>query len=168
MRNGVGAFILVFLVVLMSSAQEPAPPVVKAHVDDPIQANDPRSVQSHAEIQSLVFSMTERWNAHDLEGFMEGSWKSKDFLLVIDAQEIRGWAEALAAYQRGYADRNMMGNLVCERLETQLITPETALIVTRWTLYLKGGKVLGTSTMVGRKFAEGWKIISDHSTTLEP
>ena len=87
---------------------------------------------------------------------------------MVDAQEIRGWAEALATYQRGYSDRSTMGNLICERVETQLITPDTALVVTRWTLYLKGGKVLGTSTMVARNFADGWKFISDHSTTLEP
>jgi hypothetical protein len=41
-------------------------------------------------------------------------------------------------------------------------------VVMRWTAYLKGGKILGTSTMVIRKFEEGWKVISDHSTTLEP
>jgi hypothetical protein len=38
----------------------------------------------------------------------------------------------------------------------------------RWTLYLKGGKVLGTSSLVVRQFSDGWKVISDHSTTLEP
>ena len=168
MRIGVTAFLLALLFGLIASAQEAVPPVVIEHTDGPIMANDPRAIQAHAEIQTLVFSMTERWNAHDIEGFMEGSWKSKDFLLVVDAQEIRGWAEALASYQQGYPDRNMMGNLVCERVETQLITPETALVVTRWTLNLRGGKVLGTSTMVGRKFADGWKFISDHSTTLEP
>ena len=99
---------------------------------------------------------------------MAGAWQSKDFLMVIDAEEIRGWTEALAAYQRGYPDPNAMGNVVCDRLETQLITPEVALAVMRWTLYLKGGKVLGTSSLVVRQFSDGWKVVSDHSTTLEP
>jgi hypothetical protein len=88
---GVTAFLLAFLFGLIASAQEAAPPVVIEHTDGPIQANDPRSIQAHAEIQTL-----------------------------------------------------------------------------RWTLNLRGGKVLGTSTMVVRKFADGWKFISDHSTTLEP
>jgi ketosteroid isomerase-like protein len=61
-----------------------------------------------------------------------------------------------------------MGTVVCDRLETQLITQEVALAVMRWTLVLRGGKVLGTSTMVVRKFTDGWKVVSDHSTTLEP
>jgi ketosteroid isomerase-like protein len=168
MRIGVTAFLLAFLVALLSSAQEPVGPVVKERTDDLMRADDPLSIQAHSEIQALIYRMVDCWNAHDLEGYMDGAWKSKDFLLVVDALEIRGWAEAMAAYQRGYADRNMMGNLVCERVETQLISNDTGLVVTRWTLYLKGGKVLGTSTMVARRFTEGWKFISDHSTTLEP
>ena len=71
MRTGVAALLLTFLIVLTSSAQEPVSPVVKEHTDEPILADDPRSIQAHAGNQSLVFRMTERWNAHDLEGFME-------------------------------------------------------------------------------------------------
>lgn len=149
-------------------AQDATSPLVTAHTEEPIRADDPRAIQAHKEIQALIFGANERWNAHDIDGFMEGAWKSNDFLMVIDAQEIRGWAEALAAYKRGYSDPATMGTVVCDRLETQLITSEVALAVMRWTLVLKGGKVLGTSTMVVRKFADGWKVVSDHSTTLEP
>jgi ketosteroid isomerase-like protein len=163
---------IIGLLILATSAicfgQDASQPLVSSRNDDPIKADDPRAIQAHSEVQALIFKMTERWNAHDIAGYMEGVWKSKDFLMVIDGQETRGWAEAAAAYERGYSDTSLMGNLVCDRLETQLMTPELALVVDRWTLYLKGGRVLGTSTMVVRKFADGWKIISDHSTTLEP
>jgi ketosteroid isomerase-like protein len=160
-----------FLIVATSAtcfAQDVTPPLVTAHTDEPIRADDPRAIQAHNEIQALVFKMTERWNAHDLAGFMEGLWNSKDFLLVVDAEEVRGWTDVYAAYQRGYPDPSTMGTLVCERLETQLVSSEVALVFNRWTAYLKGGRVLGTSTMVARKFADGWKLVSDHSTTLEP
>jgi ketosteroid isomerase-like protein len=160
-----------FLIVATSAicfAQDATPPLVTSHTDEPIRADDPRAIQAHTEIQALILGANERWNAHDIDGFMEGAWKSKDFVMLIDAQEIRGWAEALAAYKRGYSDPSTMGNVVCDRLETQLITPNVGLAVMRWTLYLKGGKVLGTSSIVVRKFADGWKVVSDHSTTLEP
>ena len=159
---------LFFAINAVCFAQDATPPLVTARTDEPIRADDPRAIQAHSEIQALIFGVNERWNSHDIDGFMEGAWKSKDFVMVVDAQEIRGWTEALAAYHRGYSDPSTMGTVVCERLETQLITPEVALAVMRWTLYLKGGKVLGTSTMVLRKFTEGWKVVSDHSTTLEP
>jgi ketosteroid isomerase-like protein len=144
------------------------PPVVSERTDELIRADDPRAIKAHDEVQALIFKMTERWNAHDIAGYMDGVWKSKDYLMVIDGQETRGWAEAYAAYQRGYSDSSLMGSLICDRLETQMMTAELALAVDRWTLYLKGGKVLGTSTMVVRKFEDGWKIISDHSSTVEP
>ena len=149
-------------------AQDAAPPLVSERTDEPIRADDPRAIQSHNEIQHLILTAFDKWNAHDLDGFMDAAWKSKDFVMVIDAQEIRGWAEALAAYKRGYSDPSAMGTVTSEGLETQLVTSEVAFVVFRWTLYLKGGKILGTSTMVVRKFEEGWKVISDHSTTLEP
>jgi uncharacterized protein (TIGR02246 family) len=149
-------------------AQDSTPSPLISHSDELIRADDPRAIQAHAEIQALIFHMTERWNAHDLAGFMEGLWKSKDFLLVVDAEEVRGWTEVYAAYQRGYPDPNAMGTLVSDHLETQLVSPDVALVFNRWTAHLKGGRVLGTSTMVAHKFSDGWKIISDHSTTLEP
>jgi uncharacterized protein (TIGR02246 family) len=148
--------------------QEVPPPPVSANTEETIRADDPRAIEAHEEVQALIFKMTDRWNAHDIAGYMEGVWKSKDYLMVIDGHETRGWAEAYAAYQSGYADSSVMGSLTCDRLETQMMTPELALVVDRWTLYLKGGKILGTSTMVVRKFVDGWKIISDHSSTVEP
>jgi ketosteroid isomerase-like protein len=159
---------LMFVTSAICFAQEATSPLITARTDEPIRADDPRAIQAHNEIQAVILGANERWNAHDIDGFMEGAWKSSDFVMVIDAQEIRGWAEALAAYKRGYSDPTMMGTVVCDRLETQLITQEVALAVMRWTLVLKGGKVLGTSTMVVRKFTDGWKVVSDHSTTLEP
>jgi hypothetical protein len=160
-----------FLIIATSAicfAQDTTPPLVTTHTDGPLRADDPRAIEAHSEIQNLILTAIDKWNAHDIDGYMEGVWKSKDFVMVIDAQEIRGWAEALAAYKRGYADPSTMGTVVCESLESQLVTSEVASVVMRWTLYLKGGKILGTSTMVIRKFEEGWKVISDHSTTLEP
>jgi len=166
LRRVIGFFIVATNAICF--AQDATPPLVTAHTDEPIRADDPRAQRAHDEVQALILKMIDRWNAHDLAGYMAGAWQSKDFLMVIDAEEIRGWTEALAAYQRGYPDPNAMGNVVCDRLETQLITPEVALAVMRWTLYLKGGKVLGTSSLVVRQFSDGWKVISDHSTTLEP
>ena len=160
--------LLIFVTSAVCFAQDSTPPLVTAHTDKPIRADDPRAVQAHTEIQALIFHMTERWNAHDLAGFMEGLWKSNDFLLVVDAEEVRGWTEVYAAYQRGYPDPSTMGTLVSDHLETQLVNSDVALVFNRWTAHLRGGRVLGTSTMVVQKFSDGWKIISDHSTTLEP
>ncbi len=137
-------------------------------IGGPGAPDGPEATRAAREIQALIFGMTEAWNRHDLAGFMEGIWKDPRTLLVLEAQQFRGWAEAYAAYQRGYADPTSMGQLVCERLETQLLTPEIALCETHWTLHLKGGTTVGQSTLVVRKFAEGWKLVSDHTSVAEP
>lgn len=130
--------LLIFLTSAICFAQDSTPPLVTAHTDEPIRADDPRAIQAHTEIQALIFHMTERWNAHDLAGFMEGLWKSNDFLLVVDAEEVRGWTEVYAAYQRGYPDPSTMGTLVSDHLETQLVNPDVALVFNRWTAHLRG------------------------------
>src|ERR1700733_645434 len=94
-----------FFIVATSAicfAQDATPPLVTAHTDEPIRADDPLAIQAHSEIQALAFKMTDRWNAHDLAGFMDGLWKSKDFLLVVDAEEVRGWNEVYAACHGEY------------------------------------------------------------------
>jgi hypothetical protein len=167
LRRTVG-FIVVIGTSAISFAQETTPPLVTARTDEPIKADDPRAIQAHQEIQALILAANDKWNAHDIDGYMEAAWKSRDFVMVVDAQQIRGWAEVTAAYHRAYPNVDSMGHVVCDRLETQLITPDVALAIMRWSLFLKGGKTLGISSLVVRHFADGWKVVSDHSTTLEP
>jgi hypothetical protein len=167
LRRTVG-FILMLGTSAISFAQDTTPPLVTSRTDEPIKADDPRAIQAHQEIQTLILTANDKWNAHDIDGYMEAAWKSEDFLMIVDAQQIRGWAEVTAAYHRGYPNPDSMGHVVCDRVETQLITPEVALAIMHWNLYLKGGKTLGISSLVVRHFADGWKVVSDHSTTLEP
>ena len=83
-----------------------------------IPSDDSRAVQVHTEIKALTEHLVERWNARDIEGFMKNAWKSDDFRVVMDGEATIGWANVLEAYQRGYADRNTMGTLICTDVRT--------------------------------------------------
>jgi hypothetical protein len=50
--------------------------------------------------------MLDRWNAHDIEGYVEVYCKSPDLLVVVDAEQFNGWQQLHDSYLNGYPDRN--------------------------------------------------------------
>ena len=124
------------------------------------------------EIYALIATMVDRWNAHDIDGYMETLWKSPDLLYVVDGEEILGWGNLLAAYKRGYPDTAAMGTVKEDRCMIQLMTPDIALVLDWWNASFpnSGHKVYGTTTYNVRRFPapDGWKVIAFHTSFIEP
>jgi uncharacterized protein (TIGR02246 family) len=127
--------------------------------------SDPSDYQK---VYSLLITMADRWNAHDLDGYLDVFWKSPDLLTVIEGEQIKGWGDLSASYHRGYTNPNEMAPFTPDRVQIQMVTPDVAIALDWWTAYRKQGKTLGTSTVVFRKFEEGWKIVVSHTSYVEP
>ena len=63
------------------------------------------------QVYQLILRMVDRWNNHDLEGYMASFWKSDDLLTVVESEVHWGWTDLYHYYARGYPDRNLMGQL---------------------------------------------------------
>jgi hypothetical protein len=168
----IGGFILI-----TSSSLSPGQPPGAAKVGDSVvtQYSDssialsPQEAQKRVlEIQNTAFKIVERWNAHDLPGFISFYWNSPYFVEVTDEGIHRGWADVSAEYERGFPDRSEMGNMQYESVDIRLLQPEIALTVTNWTIRFKFRTVTGIGTEVWREFPEGWKIVSSHDTYTSP
>jgi hypothetical protein len=123
------------------------------------------------EIYAVLSYMVDRWNAHDIDGYMTTLWNSPDFLYVVDGEEIMGWEKVLSAYKQGYTDLNAMGHVQIDRCMVQMITPDVALALDWWTVTFgvpNSRPVLGTSTYNLKRFPDGWKIVAFHTSLLEP
>jgi len=107
------------------------------------------------------------WNAGDLDGFMDGYWRSEGLTFSAGGQTIRGWEATLRRYRERYADREQMGSLSFSDLEVTTLGDAAALVLGRWRLARRQGPVGGNFTLVLRRFGEGWRIVHDH-TSLEP
>jgi len=125
-------------------------------------------VTDYQQIYSLLMKMADRWNAHDLDGYLSVFWNSPDLLTVIEGEQIKGWGDLNASYHRGYTNLDEMGSFTPDRIQIQMVTADVAIALDWWTNYGKRRKVLGTSTVVLRKFAEGWKIAVSHTSFVEP
>jgi ketosteroid isomerase-like protein len=123
--------------------------------------------KSSQEITTLILKGYDRWNAQDLDGYMEMFWKSPDLVYTVDNEVTWGWAELRAALLRAYPNRSAMGTINSERLQVRVLTSDLATAVNSWSMQFPKVKLVGTSLVTLRKFSEGWRVISDHTSSSE-
>jgi hypothetical protein len=57
-----------------------------------IWPDDPQQIEAYCDIHAVMLASLERWNAHNIDGFLEASvWKSDDIVTTLDGRTIRGW-----------------------------------------------------------------------------
>jgi hypothetical protein len=117
-------------------------------------------------IYEVLLKMLDRWNVHDLEGYLGVYWKSPDLLVVIDAEQFNGWQQLRDSYISGYPDRAAMGFIEPTSIHVKLLKPDLALALTWWTANFPASKqkIAGNTTMNLQRFAEGWKIVASHTS----
>jgi ketosteroid isomerase-like protein len=79
-----------------------------------------------------------------------------------------GWQSTLDNYKKSYPTPEKMGQLHFDELEISMIEAKSALVLGKWHLRMKNElKRDGNFSLVVKKFDSGWKIIHDHSSSLE-
>ncbi len=124
------------------------------------------------EIEQILTTQAGCWNDGDIEAFMETYWKSEELTFSSGGKTTRGWQGTLDNYKKAYP-KDKMGTLTFDGLETTMLSDESALVLGNWHLVLpaKEGtedvKKDGNFSLVLRKLEGVWKIVHDHSSTLE-
>lgn len=126
----------------------------------------PPAAGPEAEIRALLDAQAAAWNRGDIQGFMEGYWKSPQTAFVGSNGVVRGWQAVLDRYRRTYPDRRAMGTLTFSGIEVTLLSPDSALILGHWQLERERDRPGGVFTLVARKFPDGWRIIHDHTSPV--
>ena len=76
---------------------------------DSLRADSTVSKTDAQQIYEVLLKMVDRWNAHDIEGYLEVYWKSPELLVIVDSEQFNGWQQLHDSYANGYPDRNSMG-----------------------------------------------------------
>ena len=121
-----------------------------------------------AEIRALLDKQVAAWNRGDLDTFMETYWNSPKTVFAGSSGVFKGWQAVLGRYKRTYPDRAAMGHTTFSSLEITQLAPDAALVIGHWHLKRAGGNLGGVFTLVLRKFPEGWRIILDHTSRMDP
>jgi uncharacterized protein (TIGR02246 family) len=136
---------------------------------DSLPGNPNGSKPDAQKVYEILLKMLDRWNAHDIEGYMEVYWKSPELLVVVDSEQFNGWQQLHDSYLNGYPDRNAMGFIQPKRIQVKLLKPDLALALTWWSVTFPSSKqsVVGNSTMNLQKFNDGWKIVASHTSIAQ-
>jgi len=118
------------------------------------------------EIRAVLDRQVEAWNRHDLEGFMEGYWKSQELTFFSVGTRRAGWEEAIAGYRTRYqSEGKEMGHLDFSDLQIEMLGPQAAYVRGHWHLTFTGGGAGGLFTLIFRKMPRGWRIVHDHTSS---
>jgi ketosteroid isomerase-like protein len=128
------------------------------------------AVSSAAEvgaITALLEQQDDAWNRGDIDGFMDGYWRSPELRFASGGNVTRGWDETNARYRRVYATPDLMGRLVTSDYEIVILSSDAAIAHGAWALERAGDRPSGLYTLVLRKIDGEWLIVSDTTTSAD-
>jgi ketosteroid isomerase-like protein len=142
-----------FHVLLISLAIAPA-----AHAGDPAAA-----------VREFLNAEVAAWNRCDLEGVMEGYWKSPELTFFTAGEVKKGWQQTYDRYVELYRKDGLeMGQLAFDELSFDPMSDDAVLVRGRWKLMRKSGGKNGLFTLIVARKPEGWRIVHDHTSAAEP
>ena len=122
------------------------------------------SIQEDKDAIIAVMKTQEKaWSNHDLEGFMEGYWKSDSLKFYGSSGLTSGWEKTLANYEKGYPTKEHTGTLKFKINELSKISDDAYYVMGEYHLIRKVGKADGVFMIIFKRINGQWKIIADTS-----
>ena len=119
---------------------------------------------SRAPILAVLDEQQAAWNRGDVDEFMKGYWNSPDVSFAGSSGVTRGYDAVLMRYRKNYPDTKAMGHLEFSEVEVHPLGKGAAFVLGRWHLTRESGELSGVFTLVFQRFADGWKIVHDHTS----
>lgn len=120
--------------------------------------------QDEQAIRRVMAEQEIAWNRADLEGFMQGYWKSDSLRFIGSRGLTYGWQPTLDNYKKSYPDAETMGKLSFTILSVEMLSPESAFVIGKWRLTRAKDELSGHYTLLWRKIDGAWVIVADHSS----
>jgi ketosteroid isomerase-like protein len=115
-------------------------------------------------IRTVLITQQAAWNRGDIDAFMQGYRKSDELRFASGDTVTTGWQQTRDRYIQRYPDRAAMGTLTFSDLKVDILGPEAAVVYGRFSLAREKDRPHGIYTLIVRKFPEGWRIVSDHTS----
>ena len=148
--NRLLSFVVLSLIVVSACAAEPVSVVAARNLLD---------AQRHA------------WNRADIDGFMEGYWRSPDLRFAGGDAFRNGWQDTIDRYRRTYPDAAAMGKLDFDLVEVREMSPEVVYVFGKWALKrdqdAPGHAPHGLFTLLVEQKAGRWVVTRDHTSAAE-
>ena len=132
-----------------------------------VHGQDAPGENSKAQIEQVLKTQADAWNAGNIEAFMAGYAKEPSLRFASGGSVTYGWQETLERYKQHYPDRAAMGTLTFSDLDTTVLSAEAAVVFGRWRLKTDQGEPKGLFTLLFRKREGNWRIVADHTSAAK-
>ncbi|MEQ6123112.1 nuclear transport factor 2 family protein [Pseudotenacibaculum sp. MALMAid0570] len=116
-----------------------------------------------ATILSIIKNQEKAWSNHDLEGFMQGYWKSDSLKFYGSSGLTYGWNKTLEGYKKRYPTKEHTGTLVFKVNDITQIESNSYYVMGEYHLTRVVGNANGVFMIIFKKMDGEWKIVADMS-----
>lgn len=128
---------------------------------------EPTTSHSYSEvkqaIEKVMHDQTIAWNAHDLEEYMQGYWKSDSLKFYGSRGITYGWDQTLKNYKKSYPTQNETGTLKFVINDISKIENNSYWVMGEYHLDRPIGNANGVFTIIFKWIDGQWKIVADMS-----
>jgi ketosteroid isomerase-like protein len=114
-------------------------------------------------IREVMAKQERAWSQHDLEGFMQGYWKSDSLKFFGKNGLTSGWQKTLDNYKKGYPSKAHSGPLSFVIQDISAISEDSYWVMGEYFLKRSLGDANGVFMIIFRKIDGDWKIVADMS-----
>lgn len=121
------------------------------------------ATDAEAGIRLVMEAQEIAWNEHNLEGFMQGYWKSDSLKFYGSNGLTKGWENTLANYKKGYPTKAESGTLNFVINDISKIEGDNYWVMGEYHLKRDVGDADGVFIIIFKKINGEWKIVADMS-----
>lgn len=112
-------------------------------------------------IISVLRSQEKSWTNNDIEGYMQGYWKSDSLKFYGSSGLTKGWQQTLDNYKKRYPTQDHFGSLTFKINDIAKIKEESYWVMGTYHLKRKIGDADGFFMIIFKKINGEWKIVAD-------
>ncbi|SDB65345.1 protein of unknown function [Flavobacteriaceae bacterium MAR_2010_188] len=112
-------------------------------------------------IENVLDTQVREWNDSDINGFMQGYWKSDELKFYGSNGLTRGWNKVLENYKVRYPNKDFTGTLKFDIENISRISEDSYYVMGKFNLDRKAGDANGVFMLIFKKIDGQWKIIAD-------
>ena len=114
-------------------------------------------------ILNVLETQRQAWSNNNLEGFMQGYWKSDSLKFYGSSGLTKGWQQTLDNYKKGYPTKEHSGTLNFKINDITKINEGAYFVMGEYHLTRNVGDANGVFMIIFKKINGEWKIIADTS-----
>lgn len=143
---------------LVRQATAPTPAAVVERSKTPTLLRRPADI-----VSATVRAQAAAWNEGNLDAFMDTYMRGDKLKYISGDEVVRGWSATRKRYRDRYDDPAAMGRIDFEKLDTELVTEDVAVVNGR-VRHAVGEKISMADFSLVMKREEGvWRIIQDYT-----